>query len=112
MPVTNLLQKAQAALAATTLTDIKTCPTGYLLICTVFICNRDSVDTTFRLAIAPAGAANDNKHYLYYDVPLRANDTLELQDFPLQSGDVLRAYAAGASVSINVTPTEARTMSP
>lgn len=107
---TTLLEKSQAALAATTLTPVKTCPTGFLLVCTVFICNRGDADTTFRLALAPNGDADDPKHYLYYDCPLLAHDTLELQDFPLQSGDVLRAYAGSANVSINVTPTEARTM--
>lgn len=93
----------QAAPAALTLTDIYTAPSR-AVISSVTICNRDSgVDTRFRLAVAQAGAADDVKQYVYFDLPLFAADTfIATVGITLAAGDVVRCYADNASVSFNL----------
>jgi hypothetical protein len=93
----------QAALAATTLTDVYTVPGATsTTISTISICNR-STATTFRISVAIAGAANTNAQYTHYDVPLPANDTLLITaGYTLATTDVLRVYAGSANVSVNV----------
>ena len=104
---------AQVALAATTLTDIYTCKrrSTVLLTC-VHVCNRGAA-TTFRLAIAYAGAADDVSQYLFYDTILPANSSFPaewVRGWALGYGDVVRAYAGSANVSVNagaeITPDE------
>ena len=99
----------QAALAATTLTDVYTVAAiqknVILYLKSVFVCNRGAGATTFRVAYAPLGAADATSQYLYYDVALAANDTflLELQrGIRLLPTDVIRVYTAGASVTAAV----------
>src|SRR5512139_1977479 len=94
----------QAALAATTLTAVYTVPGAtQAVVSTVVLCNRDVTDATVRLSVAVAGAANDSKQYLYYDLPLPANDTFcATLGIALGAADVIRAYASTANVSVNV----------
>jgi hypothetical protein len=93
----------QAALAATTLTDVYIVPADTsAVISTVTVCNRSATPTTFRLAVAPAGAPNDVAHYLAYDAPLAANEVWSFTiGATLAETDVLRAYAAAATVSVS-----------
>jgi len=94
----------QAALAATTLTDIYTVPASTsATISSVVICNRGGTATTFRIAIAVAGAGNANAQYLYYDQAIDANSSfIATIGVTLAATDVLRAYTPGSSVSVNV----------
>jgi len=98
----------QAALAATTPTDVYTVPSGKSsVISTVFLCNRSAGAVAVRLSVAVAGAGADNKQYVYYDVSVPANDTLALTaGITLAATDVLRAYAASADISVNVFGSE------
>lgn len=94
----------QAALAATTLTDVVSI-TGMkqARARAILVCNRDSAGTTFRIAFAERGAAADNKQYTHYDVPIGGNDSFLIEaDLPLGPGDVIRAYAGAATVSVTV----------
>ena len=93
----------QATLSATTLTDVYTVPGGtQTTISTVFVCNRGSA-TTFRLAVAIAGAGGANAQYLYYDQAIGANTTFPITcGITLAATDVLRAYAGSANVSVNI----------
>jgi len=95
---------AQSSLAATTLTDVYTCgSSGGAAISSVYVCNRSATATTFRISVAAAGAADTNKQYLYYDIPLPGNDTFVFTvGVSLANTDVLRAYANDATVSVNV----------
>ena len=95
---------AQAALSATTLTDVYTVPTATeAVVSSVTICNRGGSDATFRLAVAQAGAANANKQYVYYDTSVPANDTFTATiGISLGDSDVLRAYASNGNISVNV----------
>lgn len=94
--------KSQFALAATTLTDIYTCPTGRKVNVVLYLCNRGG-STTFRISIAKNGAGNTNSQYIYYDTVIAANATLR-ETFPLNEGDVIRAYAGSADLSVNTFP--------
>lgn len=93
----------QAALAATTLTDVYTVPGATTaVVSTVTVCNR-STATTYRIAVSIAGAADATKQYVCYDVPLAANETQALTlGITLAATDVLRGYAGAATVSVNV----------
>ena len=93
----------QASLAAATPTDVYTVPAATsAVVSTVTVCNR-SVATTFRLSVAVAGAGADNKQYLCYDVPLSANETRTLTlGLTLAATDVIRGYAAAATVTVNI----------
>ena len=94
--------------AATTLTDLYTVPAsarchGHKL----FVCNNAAVATTLRVSVAPAGAPDNAKHYLYYDTALAANETKMLEvDVRLSGGDVVRVYTAGTNVAFNLFGTE------
>lgn len=94
----------QLAPAATTLTDIYTVPSATnTTISSIVICNTSATVTTFRFAIAKAGAANDIKQYVYYDLMLPGNDTfIATVGFTLEATDVVRVYAANATLSFSV----------
>lgn len=92
----------QAALAATTLTDVYTAASP-ATVSTVSVCNRSATATTFRVSVAVAGAADATKQYLFYDVPLAGNDSFTATlGITMAATDVLRAYAGAATVSVNV----------
>lgn len=95
---------AQAALPATTLTDVYTVPAAtQIASSTITICNRSATPTTFRLAFAPDGDPNDDAHYVAYDAPLAANEVWGFTiGVTLNDGDVIRAYAGAATVTVNV----------
>jgi len=91
----------QSAPAATTLTDLYTVPgSTNTVVSTVTICNTGSTDTTFRLSVAPAGAADALSQYLYRDETVAANDTFVLTaGLTLQATDKLRCYSANGNCS-------------
>lgn len=97
----------QSAPAATTNTDLYTVPAATQAVAsTLTICNR-SVTTTVRVAVRPAGAAIANQHYIAYDIPVNANDTLFLTiGIALATTDVVTVYAGTASVSFNLYGSE------
>jgi hypothetical protein len=98
----------QAALAATTLTDVYTVPAGKsAVISTVFLCNRSAGAVAVRLSVSVAGAADNDKQYMAYDQSIPANETLAITaGITLAATDVLRAYAASADISVNVFGSE------
>ena len=98
----------QAALAATTLTDVYTVPAGKsAVISTVFICNRSASPVAVRLSVAVAGTADDDKQYIAYEQSIPARETLSITaGITLAATDVLRAYAASADISVNVFGSE------
>lgn len=71
------------------------------------IANRSAVVTSFRVSIAPAGAADDNKQYIAFDVPIYANDVVQYTSgFSLATTDVVRVYATLATLSFTLTGVE------
>lgn len=89
---------------AATLTDVYTVPSSTVaVISTITVANRSSVDTTFRIAVSPAGAAISDEHYIYYDTTIPGNDTFATTiGISLEATDVIRVRATLATVSFNV----------
>jgi hypothetical protein len=94
----------QADLAATTLTDVYTVPAATeAVISAIVICERAGTATTFRVALAPNGAANANSHYLYYDTDIPANETFIASiGATIDATDVVRVYAGTGDITATV----------
>ncbi len=89
---------------ADTLTAIYTVPAATeAVVSSIVICNRSATPTSFRIAVAPAGAADTNAHYQYFDRPIGANDTfIATIGITLATTDVVRVYADDATLSFSV----------
>jgi len=99
---------AQTATPATTLTDLYTVPALRSSVASsVIVCNRGNTSTTFRISLAVAGAADLNKQYLYYDVPISKNNTFVATiGISLATTDVVRVYAGNTNLSFNLVGVE------
>ena len=89
--------------SAATLTDSYTVPAlASAVISTLAIANRSGVATAYRVSVAVAGAANNDKQYLAYDVAIAGNayHTLTL-GITLGAADVVRVYATLATLSFS-----------
>jgi hypothetical protein len=70
---------------------------------TLVICNRSATATAFRASIAVAGAADDNKQYIFYDNAISGNMAVTLTiGITLGAADVVRVYATLATLSFNL----------
>jgi hypothetical protein len=98
----------QMATTANTLATVYTVPSAtQSVLSTVTICNTNNANANIRLAVCPANATTENKHYVVYDNQLRNNDTLTLTlGVTLATTDTVRAYANLANVSVNVFGSE------
>lgn len=87
--------------SATTNTSLYTVPAATsAVLSTVTICNQASTAGTFRIAVRPAGAAIATQHYIAYDTPIAANDTIALTlGITLATTDVVTVYASSATMS-------------
>lgn len=89
--------------AAATLTTIYTVPGATKVVGSVLrVANRTGTPTAFRVAVSPAGASIANEHYHAYDVPIGANEVVDLTGFALAATDVVRVYATLATLSFNL----------
>lgn len=93
--------------SATTLSTLYTVPSATQAIAsTLVVCNQ-GVSTTFRVAVRPAGASIDPKHYLAYDSPLDANGSIFLTfGMTLTATDVVSVYAGTGNLSFNLFGSE------
>jgi len=98
----------QAALAATTNTDVYTVGAGKsTVVSTIVICNRSSSAASYRIAVRPSGQALANKHYIAYDVAVGASDSTTLTlGITVAATDVITAYASSANLSISIFGSE------
>lgn len=89
---------------AATLTDLYTVPASTTaLITSLFIANRSSTATSFRLSVAVAGAVDNVKQYTHYDIPIAGNDSFSLDiSYALGTADVVRCYATLATLSFSI----------
>jgi glucose-6-phosphate dehydrogenase assembly protein OpcA len=87
--------------SATTATTLYTVPSSTdTVVSTITICNQASTAGTFRIAVRPAGASLAASHYIAYDTPIAANDTVALTlGITLDATDVITIYASSASMS-------------
>lgn len=101
---TALKPLGQSNPSATTNTDFYTVPVAtQTVVSNLFVCNRSSSATSFRVAVRPAGATISNEHYVYYDAAIAGNETLRLlQGATLEATDVVTVYATDATLSFNL----------
>lgn len=81
-----------------------TVPNGmFASISSISVCNQNSQEIGFRIAVAVGGEADDPKQYLYFDVPLNANDTfVSTIGITLSAGDVIRVRSDEPNVSFSL----------
>jgi hypothetical protein len=98
---TTLKVLGQSNPSATTLTTLYTVGASTsTVVSSITVCNRSATATSFRVAVRPAGAAIDDKHYLYYDVTIAGNDTFAATlGITLATTDVISVYATLATLS-------------
>ncbi len=104
---TNYKVLGQVIPAASTLTTLYTAPAATQAVCsTISVCNQ-GVSTTFRVAVRPAGAAIEAKHYVVYDASVNQYDTVFLTlGVTLAATDVVSVFAGTANVSFNLFGSE------
>jgi glucose-6-phosphate dehydrogenase assembly protein OpcA len=98
----------QSAPSATTATTLYTVPAATEAVAsTVFVCNRGSSATTYRIAVRPAGATLANQHYLAYDATVGGNDAVAITvGMTLEATDVVTVYAGNGDLSFNLFGSE------
>lgn len=94
--------------SADTNTDVYTVPSSTSsVISTINICNQSSNGSVFSVAVRPAGASLESKHYIAYNTAVAANDSVSLTiGMTLATTDVVTVKANNASVSFNVFGSE------
>ena len=91
-----------------TTTTLYTVPAGtQSVISTITVCNQAATPATFQIAIQPAGATILAKHYVSYNTPLAANDTITLTvGITLATTDLISCSANTNTVSFNAFGSE------
>ena len=94
--------------AATTLTTLYTVPASTsAVVSTISIANQAGTSGTYRIAIRPAGAAIDPKHYLVYGATVAASDSVLLTlGVTLATTDVISVYGSSANMSFSAFGSE------
>jgi hypothetical protein len=94
--------------SATTATTLYTVPSATsTVVSTINICNQNTATDTFRIAIRPAGATLDPKHYIAYNTVIPGYDSISLtMGITLATTDVVTVYAGTANVSFNIFGSE------
>jgi hypothetical protein len=97
----------QSSPAANTDTDLYTVPAATSTVCsTLAICNRSN-SSICRVAVRPAGAAIENKHYIVYDTTVDPNDTLFFTlGITLATTDVITINSSSGNVSFSLFGSE------
>jgi hypothetical protein len=73
----------------------------------IIIANRGTSVVTFRVSIAVGGLTTTNKDYLYYDLPIGANDTfIATIGITLATTDEVRVYASNTNLSFSLYGSE------
>ena len=94
--------------SAATNTDVYTVPSATsAVVSTINICNQSANGSIFNIAVRPAGAAINSKHYIAYNTPIAANDSVALTlGLTLGNTDVITVNANNSSLSFNVFGSE------
>jgi len=105
---TNYKVLGQSAPSATTATSLYTVPAATEAVAsTVFVCNRGSSATTYRIAVRPAGASLANQHYIAYDATVEGKDAIAITvGMTLEASDVVTVFAGNADLSFNLFGSE------
>ena len=94
--------------SATTATTLYTVPSSTsTVVSTITVCNQASSAATYRIAVRPAGATLEAKHYIVYGATVAASDTTTLTlGITLATTDVVTVYASSANLSFNAFGSE------
>jgi hypothetical protein len=94
--------------AATTAVSLYTVPAATeTVVSTITVCNQASTAGTFRIAVRPNGATLASQHYLAYDTPIAANDTIGLTlGITIDATDIITVYASSANMSFSAFGSE------
>lgn len=69
----------------------------------LMVCNQSSLDTTFTVAVVPLGVDVEEKHYIYFNTPVLANDTYTATiGITLTSADQVRVSSGSGEVSFSL----------
>lgn len=69
----------------------------------IVVCNQSSVDTSFRISVAPGDAADNAAQYFFYDTAICGNETKPSSlSLPINTGDVVRVYSLSGTLSFNI----------
>lgn len=98
----------QSAPSATTETTLYTVPGATSAVVSTIVCaNRGGSSTFFRISVAVGGGATANQDYLYYDLPIQANDTFALTfGVTLATTDKIKVYAGNGNLSFSAFGSE------
>jgi hypothetical protein len=99
----------QIAATANTTHNVYTVPAAtQAVISSIVIVNRNaSENCTYRVAAQPAGAALSNAHYIAFDAPIAALDTVALSlGVTLGNTDIISVRTANSNLSFSVFGTE------
>ena len=96
--------------AANTQSTLYTVPTGagnYAIVSTLNAVNVSATPATINIAVSPAGAAIDDKHYIVYLSGIGGNQTQSYTiGITLASTDVIRVTSSNGAVSFNLFGSE------
>lgn len=95
--------------AATTLTTLYTVPGGnQSVVSTLSVTNISGANITYRVAVRPAGATIDNKHYIAYGVtlPPYSSDYITI-GITLAATDVVSVYCSDTNGAFSLFGDEA-----
>ena len=96
-----MLGNARIKPSATTLTTLFTA-TADCVVSSIVVCNTGTA-SDFRIAIRPLGASIQDEHYIYYDLPIDANDTfIATIGISLLDTDVISVYSTSGNVTFNL----------
>lgn len=98
----------QSAPAATTATTLYTVPSATsTIISTIVVCNRGSSNATFQLAVRPDGATLANQHYIAFNTPIAATDTITFTlGITVDASDVIHVQGSTADLSFSAFGSE------
>lgn len=90
--------------SATTSTTVYTCPSSTQTVVSVInVCNRSATPTSFRVSVDVNAGGDSNEDYIAYDVPIGANEVIQLgKGVTLDAADLIRVYATLATLSFSV----------
>lgn len=65
--------------------------------------NRNNAANSFRLSFSKLGAATALKDYVYYDLPMTANNVFLTElDFTMDGTDVCRVYSTNGGITVTL----------
>lgn len=88
---------------AASLQALYTVPTAKKATARVTVTNLGAVGTTFRVSVAPGGAADNTTQYIAYDEAIDANKAVVSAPVTLAAGDIVRVRSASGNVAFGLT---------